>query len=102
MLSNGDVFCYVGDQWFMLGGRWILSRIKQAFFSYVKSGWPDSKSLSYDLEGVFELSIFEPPSEVKPKYDEIERDPIWLKKFTENVTKVCSIIELKKLESQNL
>ncbi len=102
MLSNGDVFCYMEDHWFMLGGRWVLPRIKHSFFNYVRTGWPDSKSLEYDLEAVFDLSVFEtPPAGGETKYEDISLDPIWIKNFTDKIIQTCVAIERKKSESKS-
>jgi hypothetical protein len=94
VMSNGDMFCYMGDMWKMLGGRWVPAAIKQSFINYIRSGWPDSKSLEFDLEGVFMLSVFEELTDVKEaKNGDIIKDPIWVKNFSEAIVKTCSLLE---------
>ena len=99
MMSNGDIFCYMGDMWKMLGGRWVPAAIKQSFINYVRSGWPDSKSLAYDIEGVFLLSVFEELTDVKAaEHGSIIKDPIWVKKFTEAIVETCARLEAKSAQ----
>ena len=89
MMSNGDIFCYMGDMWKMLGGRWVPAAIKQSFINYVRSGWPDSKS----------LSIFETLTDVKAaEHGSIIKDPIWVEKFTQAIVETCARLEAKSAQ----
>jgi hypothetical protein len=103
IMSNGDMFCYMGDSWKMLGGRWVPAAIRQSFINYIRSGWPDSKSLEFDLEGVFMLSIFETLTDVKEARDgDIIKDPIWVKNFSQAIIKTCYLLENLNLESKGI
>lgn len=96
MLSAGDVFCFMGDQWKLLGGRWVSPRIKQAFFDYVKGGWPDYSSMAYDLEAWFELSdLFSPDPGFGLDYDQkdIRANPTWEAKFKEAILETCKQLQ---------
>jgi hypothetical protein len=97
MLSGGDVFCFMGDHWRMLGGRWVDPKVKQAFFSYIKSGWPDSNTLKWDIDTIFDLAVFEIVSDFAPKTDyNTAKNPLWLNKFKEQVLKTCCDLEQQK------
>lgn len=94
MLTSGDVFCFMGNHWKMIGGRWVCPKIKQVFFNYIRSGWPDSKTISWDLDSMFDLSIFETVTDFEAEDSKsIASNPIWVKKFKEEITKVCKTLE---------
>ena len=94
MLTSGDVFCYMGNMWKMIGGRWVDPKLKQTFFNYIKSGWPDYKTLAWDLECIFDLTIFEQVTDFVPNENSsISSKPIWFKKFKEEILETCKKLE---------
>lgn len=104
MLSGGDVFCFMGDHWKMLGGRWVSPEIKQVFFNYVGSGWPDRKSMEWDIDILFDLSVFETVTDFSSNYDkkDIRNNPIWVKNFKDKILETCWEIEAKSAPAYDL
>ena len=102
MLYNGDVFCFLGDSWKLMGGRWVPPAIKQSFFGYIRSGWPDSKSLAFDLDAVFKLSVFEVVTDMpESSNSDIKDNPIWINNFSKAIIETCVLLE-KKLATSSL
>lgn len=97
MLTGGDIFCYMGDHWKMMGGRWVDPNIKQTFLNYIQSGWPDCKTLNWDLETMFDLSVFETVTDFRHELSKnIASNPIWNQKFKEEIMKTCKLLESRK------
>lgn len=105
MLSGGDVFCFMGDHWKMLGGRWVSPKIKQGFFSYVKSGWPDVKSMEYDLDTLFDISeLFETVTDFTANFDknDIRNNPIWISNFKSKILETCKELQAKSAPAYDI
>jgi hypothetical protein len=49
VLALGDIFCWDGQLWQLVGGRFISEGARKVFLSYIESGWPDSDSAEWDL-----------------------------------------------------
>lgn len=58
VLALGDIFCWDGNFWRMLGGRFIPKQMREDFLSYIQTGWPDEDSAKFDLPSLFDLSYF--------------------------------------------
>ena len=54
VLALGDIFCWDGTLWQLVGGRFISEGAREVFLSYVGSGWPDRNSAEWDLEMLLE------------------------------------------------
>lgn len=50
VLAFGDIFCWDGQIWRLVGGRLISKDAREVFLSYIKSGWPDRSSAEWDLD----------------------------------------------------
>jgi hypothetical protein len=50
VLALGDIFCWNGTLWQMVGGRFISEGARKVFLSYIETGWPDRNSAEWDLE----------------------------------------------------
>ncbi len=58
VLALGDVFCWDGGIWQLVGGRFIPQGMRDLFLSYVRTGWPDRDSALFDLPTILDLSTF--------------------------------------------
>lgn len=58
ILALGDIFCWDGCIWRMLGGRFIPKQMREDFLSYIQTGWPDENSAQFDLPTLLDLSYF--------------------------------------------
>lgn len=84
VLANGDLFCYDGSIWQLLGGRFLPKGLREEFLSYVSSGWPDPTSAKFDLPTLLDLSIF---VDYGPE-DIIPVDPKFVEKFINRVVEM--------------
>lgn len=85
VLANGDIFCYDGGIWQLVGGRFIPRSMREEFLSYVKTGWPDPSSARFDLPTILDLSVF---TDYGPD-DMVPTDPKFVEKFTARVLEVA-------------
>jgi hypothetical protein len=58
MLALGDIFCWDGGIWQLIGGRFLPKAMRESFISYVATGWPDVNSAEFDLPTILDLSCF--------------------------------------------
>lgn len=93
VLSNGDIFCYDGAIWQLLGGRYIPAGMREAFLGYLQDGWPDHDSAIFDLETIIKLEIFLPEEEIEPDTLNLEMTKRAVKRFKERVLEVCKRCE---------
>ena len=84
VLANGDIFCYDGGIWQLIGGRFLPRAMREGFISYISSGWPDSSSARFDLPSIFDLSIF---TDYGPD-DLVPADPKFVERFINRVVEV--------------
>lgn len=80
VLHNGDIFCWDGGIWQLIGGRYLPKRIRDEFISYVKYGWPDADSAVFDMKTLLDLQIFLPELEREPGMDKDKL--VMMEKFT--------------------
>lgn len=89
VLSLGDIFCWDGKFWRILGGRFIPEAMRESFLSYIKTGWPDEQSAQYDLPTLFDLSVFEDYGQ----WDMIPADPKMVNTFHSRVLEAIKAIK---------
>jgi hypothetical protein len=86
VLAVGDIFCWDGRIWQLIGGRFLPRGMREDFLSYVLSGWPDEHSANFDLQTLFDLNVF------VDYYGEEQYDPEktqkWIDKFISRVLEV--------------
>ena len=58
MLALGDIFCWDGGIWQLIGGRFLPKAMREGFLDYVSTGWPDAGSAQFDLPTLLDLSFF--------------------------------------------
>lgn len=92
VLASGDIFCWDGGLWQLIGGRYISDGCREDFISYVSSGWPDSESAKFDLPSLFHLDMFSGGKE-DDSIPEIKKEKTWREKFISRVIQVSEIIE---------
>lgn len=85
VLANGDIFCWDGGIWQLIGGRFVPRALREEFLHYISSGWPDPSSAKFDLPTLFDLSVFSDYGE-----DDIApADPKMIQKFIDRVMEVA-------------
>lgn len=89
MLALGDIFCWDGQIWQLVGGRFIPSGMRDEFLIYVSSGWPDKDSALFDLPTLLDLSVF---TNYGP-YDTVPADPKMVERFINRVAEVAERCE---------
>ena len=94
MLALGDMFCWDGQIWQLLGGRFIPAAIRDRFLAYVASGWPDSASALFDLPKLLSLDGFAEYA----CYDTAPADPKWIEKLINRVVEVAKVCEKSQKE----
>lgn len=55
ILHSGDMFCWDGSIWQLLGGRFLPKKFREAFLDYIRDGFPDPLSAIFDLSLLFDL-----------------------------------------------
>jgi hypothetical protein len=90
VMSQGDIFCHLGDRWKLLGGRYLLDNKREVFLSYVKNGWPDINSMRWDLEPEFDMANFEPDSTLEK--GSIKTNAKWTGDFLRAILETCECI----------
>lgn len=58
VLGLGDIFCWDGSIWQLIGGRFIPEAMRESFINYVSTGLPDTDSAKFDLPCILDLSTF--------------------------------------------
>lgn len=94
VLALGDMFCWDGRIWQLLGGRFIPAAIRDEFLAYVASGWPDSASALFDLPELLSIEGFTRYA----CYDTTPADPKWIGKLISRVAEVADNCEKSKKE----
>jgi hypothetical protein len=89
VLALGDIFCWDGGMWQLVGGRFLPRAMREEFLHYVKSGWPDPSSAQFDLPTLVDLSTF---TDYGPD-DLVPADPKWVEKFIARVVEVSERCE---------
>ncbi len=89
MLALGDIFCWDGQIWQLIGGRFLPAGMRDEFLKYISSGWPDADSARFDLSTMFDLSVF---TDYGP-YDTVPADSKLVKKFMSRVVEVAERCE---------
>lgn len=84
VLALGDIFCWDGGIWQLVGGRFIPQGMRDLFLSYVSTGWPDEESARFDLPTLLDLNIF---VDYGP-YDTVPADPKMIDRFIKRVAEV--------------
>jgi hypothetical protein len=92
MLALGDVFCWDGGMWQLVGGRFLPKAMREEFLRYVSTGWPDPSSATYDLPSLLDLSVF---VDYGPD-DQVPGDPKWVEKFIARVIEVSERCQRSK------
>lgn len=85
MLALGDIFCWDGQIWQLIGGRFLPATMRDDFLVYAASGWPDAQSARFDLPTMLDLSTF---INYGP-HDMIPTDPKLVEKFISRVVEVA-------------
>jgi hypothetical protein len=93
VLALGDIFCWDGGMWQLVGGRFIPAAMRDDFITYVSNGWPDASDARFDLPTLFDLSVFTGP------YDTPPTDKKFVEKFISRVVEVAERCE-KNLRMQ--
>lgn len=90
VLHNGDIFCWDGGIWQLVGGRFLPKSLREEFISYVKYGWPDADSAAFDMKALSDLQIFLPESEKEPGMDgkKLAMTKKFIKRFFDRVIEV--------------
>jgi hypothetical protein len=89
MLAAGDIFCWDGAIWQLVGGRYISERRREDFLQYISTGWPDPESARFDLPPLFDLDMFSDDSDVP----EFKKEKTWIERFVSRVIEVSETIE---------
>lgn len=89
LLALGDVFCWDGRIWQLVGGRFIPSGMRDLFMTYVATGWPDGESARFDLPTLLDLSVF---TDYGP-HDLVPADPKMVERFINRVVEVGELCE---------
>jgi len=89
VLGNGDVFCWDGGMWQLVGGRLIPQGMVEMFLDYAATGWPDPQSAQFDLPSLLDLSAF---TDYAAK-DIVPADPKMVEKFINRVVEVAERCE---------
>jgi hypothetical protein len=85
LLALGDIFCWDGGIWQLIGGRFLPRAIRETFLEYVSTGWPDEASAKFDLASLLDLSVF-----VDYHGDDIvPGDPKMVQRFIDRVIQVA-------------
>jgi hypothetical protein len=97
VLALGDIFCWDGTLWQLVGGRFISKGARDVFLSYIDSGWPDRNSAEWDLEMLLrglEMTEQQRSDGTSMPIDQAEK---WAKKhldtFIKRVLDVCDKCE---------
>lgn len=98
MLALGDIFCWDGQIWQLVGGRFIPAAMRDIFLDYCYGGWPDPESARFDLPTLLDLSVF---IDYGP-YDTVPADPKMVERFIQRVAEVGARCEknLQALRSE--
>jgi hypothetical protein len=95
VLALGDIFCWDGGMWQLVGGRFIPAAMRDDFIVYVSNGWPDASDARFDLPTLLDLSIF---TDYGP-YDTVPADKKFVERFISRVVEVAERCE-KNLQAQ--
>ena len=98
VLAFGDIFCWDGGIWQLVGGRFVPKAMREMFLDYVRSGWPDRSSAIFDVPTILDLSVFcdYSPGDITPA------DPKMVERFINRVVEVAERCErsLQALRSE--
>ena len=97
VLSLGDIFCWDGKIWQLVGGRFIPARMRDDFLTYVASGWPDADSARFDLPTMLDLSV---NTDYGP-YDTVPADSKFIKRFIDRAIEVGGLCEKNQRALKN-
>ena len=89
MLALGDIFCWDGQIWQLIGGRFLPAAMRDDFLAYVASGWPDADSARFDLPTLLDLMVFTDYG----THDMVPTDPKFVEKFVTRVVEVAERCE---------
>lgn len=92
VLSSGDIFCYDGGIWQLIGGRFLPRALRDGFLSYLSSGWPDSESALFDLATLLDLECFNSYTDEEEKLGKIAYED-FVEKFKLRVLEVAARCE---------
>jgi hypothetical protein len=96
MLALGDIFCWDGGIWQLLGGRFLPQAMRETFLSYVSTGWPDAASAEFDLPSLLDLSVFIDYG----SNDIVPGDPKMVQRFINRTVEVSRKCEERLLEEE--
>jgi len=85
MLALGDIFCWDGGIWQLIGGRFIPGAMRESFLDYVSTGLPDVESAKFDLPCILDLSTFIDYG----AYDTVPGDSKMTERFIARTIEVC-------------
>lgn len=103
VLAAGDIFCWDGYMWQLIGGMFIPAGVRNAFLSYISNGMPDPHSLEHDLELLFNTP--ELAQLMFNQQNEQSRDaPLidWPAKFKKRVLEVARTCEKSRAEARGI
>lgn len=95
VLGSGDIFCWDGKIWQLVGGRFIPERMREEFISYISTGWPSRNDAEFDLPTLLDLATFADYGE----RDISPADPRMVDKFKHRVAEVAGLCE-KAIKAQ--
>jgi hypothetical protein len=97
VLALGDIFCWDGKMWQLVGGRFVPAAMRDEFLMYVATGWPDEEDARFDLPTLFDLSTFVDYG----AYDIVPADPKMVERFVNRVAEVAAQCEKNRLEARS-
>jgi|LauGreDrversion4_2_1035121.scaffolds.fasta_scaffold00007_83 hypothetical protein len=99
VLASGDILCWDGGMWQLVGGRFLLKEVRDLFLDYIRGGWPDRSSALFDLPTMLDLSVFLVDGAPTEK---ILTDPKMVERFISRVVEVSERCEksLQALRSE--
>lgn len=84
VLAIGDMFCWDGGMWQLLGGRFMPKGLRARAMEYFSTGFPDPQSAAFDLPSLLSLENF---ADYGPE-DLVPADPVWVEKFISRTIEV--------------
>jgi hypothetical protein len=93
VLALGDMFCWDGGMWQLLGGRFMPKGLRARAMEYFSTGFPDPQSAAFDLPSLLNLENF---VDYGPE-DLVPADPVWVERFISRTIEVGERCQKAKL-----
>lgn len=95
VLGLGDIFCWDGGIWQLIGGRFLPEAMRESFLDYVSGDLPDANSARFDLPCILDLSTFVDYG----AHDLVPGDPKMVERF---ISRAIEVLERCERKTQNL